>query len=359
MVEIFVFGDVEMGAGTISDDFISDKAFSKVIKSAARRKGEVDLVLNGDTFDFIKISSTGEFGRITEEVSLEKLKRIHTAHPVVFDSLKEFSSQKGKKIYFIVGNHDQDLVFPKVQAYLKKHIGKVEFPGSNYVKHGVHVEHGHRHDVVNSANHPFSWHRGERVLNVPFGSAMVMGSFMDLKDEHPFLERIHSHKPLFRLYPPLVKKLTKRAITHFFQAMKHSLIDRSHPVAQWPSGLAKELYRRWKQNDWGVPDASNRLDMHHLPRLCVLGHKHITKVRKGETTVVLPDTWRDEYTLEGKTGWLKAKRKQYVHILMNKEKLDWKLVHVPINRSIWRFKDVIKDERKYIALAAQEEGYKN
>lgn len=359
MVQLFVFGDIEMGAGNISDDFISDRALSRVIDAAAKRKDKVELILNGDTFDFIKVPSSAETGRITEDISLSKIKLIHTAHKRVFESLKAFNKKPNKKVYFLLGNHDQDLVFPRVQQYLKKQLGPVEFPGTHYNKGGVHIEHGHLHDVVNRADQPFTWHRGERVLSVPYGSAMVMSSFVDLKEEHPFLERIHSHKVMFRLYPPLVGKLTKRSWQHFFLALKYAVTDRSHPMAKFPSGIVKELYRRWKESDWGVPDASRRIDLRNLPRLCVLGHKHITKIKKGETTIVLPDTWRDEYILEGNTGWLRPKRKHYVHIQLENNNLSWNLVHVPIKRSIWRFKDILKDERKYIALAAQEEGFKS
>ena len=52
--EIIVIGDIEMGAGTLTDDFISDKYLVKLINSLTRKKHPVDFVLNGDTFDFLK-----------------------------------------------------------------------------------------------------------------------------------------------------------------------------------------------------------------------------------------------------------------------------------------------------------------
>src|SRR3989339_732542 len=54
--EIIVLGDIEMGAGNLTDDFISDKALSELILELVKRPHPVDLVLNGDTFDFLKCS---------------------------------------------------------------------------------------------------------------------------------------------------------------------------------------------------------------------------------------------------------------------------------------------------------------
>ena len=50
-------GDIEMGAGNLTDDFISDKSLSNVILEQSRKDHPVALVLNGDTFDFLKCPS--------------------------------------------------------------------------------------------------------------------------------------------------------------------------------------------------------------------------------------------------------------------------------------------------------------
>src|SRR3989344_3896895 len=109
--QIIVFGDVEFGAGTVTDDFISDSTFAKVIRSL---KGPVDLILNGDTFDFLKCPlKDGTYPlQVTEAMSLEKLEQVLNAHPKVIQALAVFTKGKNHKLYFNFGNHDLDLAFP-------------------------------------------------------------------------------------------------------------------------------------------------------------------------------------------------------------------------------------------------------
>ena len=53
MKEIVILGDIEIGGGNLTDDFISDNAFYELVNSYCSKKNPVDLVLNGDTFDFL------------------------------------------------------------------------------------------------------------------------------------------------------------------------------------------------------------------------------------------------------------------------------------------------------------------
>src|SRR3989338_11662020 len=97
--EIIILGDIELGAGTLTDDFISDEALSGLILDLSKQEHPIDLVLNGDTLDFLKCpyieNDNKTYPRhITEEVSLNKLVGIYKAHKKVFDALKEFCQKK-------------------------------------------------------------------------------------------------------------------------------------------------------------------------------------------------------------------------------------------------------------------------
>src|SRR3989344_2456408 len=99
--EIIVIGDIEMGAGNLTDDFIADRKLSSLILELAKRRHPVDLVLNGDTFDFLKSPSqlqphTKYPRHITKEISLAKLQLIYNAHKPVFEAWKKFASSKNK-----------------------------------------------------------------------------------------------------------------------------------------------------------------------------------------------------------------------------------------------------------------------
>ncbi|RMD58144.1 hypothetical protein D6825_01845, partial [Candidatus Woesearchaeota archaeon] len=77
-MRVIVLCDVELGGGTITDDFISDNALSGLILKLAKSDEKTELVFNGDTFDFLKCPSRlnpPEYPiKITPKVSLEKLK---------------------------------------------------------------------------------------------------------------------------------------------------------------------------------------------------------------------------------------------------------------------------------------------
>ena len=99
--EIISLGDVEMGAGNLTDDFISDRLLAELIIELCKRPHEIDLVFNGDTFDFLKcpyfkVNQLSYPRHITEDISLNKLNLIYHAHNKVFRALKKFF--KNKKI---------------------------------------------------------------------------------------------------------------------------------------------------------------------------------------------------------------------------------------------------------------------
>jgi len=138
--EIIVIGDVELGSGNLTDDFISDRALSTLLVSLGQKSHPVDLVMNGDTFDFLKCpfykDGKATYPRhITKEISLMKLQNIYRAHERVFKAWKEFVSHPKNNLYFTVGNHDHELVYPEVQEDIKVLLGGTEnihFPGLVY-----------------------------------------------------------------------------------------------------------------------------------------------------------------------------------------------------------------------------------
>ena len=147
--EIIVLGDIEMGAGNLTDDFISDNALSELIRELSQRSHPVDLVLNGDTFDFLKcpylLHNKLTYPRhITQEISLAKLNLIHRAHQKVFKALKKFTDKKQHQLFFTIGNHDFDLLYKEVQKEIKKLLGNNQniYFCTKYQYSGVYIGHG-------------------------------------------------------------------------------------------------------------------------------------------------------------------------------------------------------------------------
>src|SRR3989338_1192213 len=198
--EVFVFGDIEIGGGTLTDDFIMDRELSKLFLKFSAIKTPVDLVLNGDTFDFLKCpvmrQGTFDYPRyVSADISIEKLESMQRAHPAFFSSLTKFVHNKDHRLFFIIGNHDQDLFFTKVQRRIKKTLGAKKdnvFFVMHYHEHDVYVEHGQQYDFINKVNlkRVFLNYQGEKILNFPWIELALISKFMSLKEEHPFLERI-------------------------------------------------------------------------------------------------------------------------------------------------------------------------
>ncbi len=371
--EIIILGDIEMGGGTLTDDFISDKALCGLIDSLTKKKHPVDLILNGDTFDFLKcpyiINNVSAYPRhITSEISLAKLRLIHNAHSVVFESLKNFVAKNKNQLYLIIGNHDADLVYPEVQSEIRKILqssSNIFFPFS-YSRHGVHAEHGHQYDFLNRVDedHLFLRYKGQRILNIPWVALGIISRFMTIKEEYPLMERIVPKPAIFSHRKTVVKIIHRQAINYFLKSsLYYPIRYYDDPTYTFPKELFREFYRRFKKVHWEVDDIVETFKKKRKKHLrnnsvYVLGHVHKRYLEElGDVTIIHPDTWRDEYHMDIKTRMLTPKAKRYVQVTLDERGIKGcQIVEVPLKRSALHFDDVIRDEKKYIALAEREEG---
>ena len=369
--EIIVIGDIEMGAGNLTDDFISDQALSELIHSLKARPHPVDLVLNGDTFDFLKCPSqltphTLYPRHITKHISLAKLKLIYKAHTPVFQALKEFVAEPGKTVYFTLGNHDPDIVYPEVQQEIQQLLGNSErviFSGLHYQSHDVHVEHGHQYDFLSAVNFDklFLKHKGESILNLSFVTFGLISAFMNYKEQYPFMERIFPRPELLTHHRVIARKMNRHTIGYFLKSLVYYPFRfYSDPTYSFPSGLFRELYKRLRTLHWDVDNiASHVLRKRKLKnKIIVLGHIHEKRIVRGKNRIVIhPGSWRDEYDFQRKTRELIPRSKRYVQILVENGKSVHHIIDLPLKRSIFYFDDVVKDEVSHIKRAAQEENF--
>lgn len=370
--EIIVMGDIEMGAGNLTDAFISDRALAEVIRSLAQKETPVDLVLNGDTFDFLKCPSqivpTTVYPRhITKTVSLAKLELIYHAHRSVFDAVKEFVSVPNHLVYFILGNHDQDLVYPEVQQEIQRLLGNTEqvvFPGLHYEQHQVYVEHGHQYDFLFQMNYQniFLKHKGDSILNFPFVTFGLIDEFMRLNEQHPFLERIFPRPALLTHHRVIAREVNKRTMGYFLKSLLYYPFRfYSDPTYTFPTNIIRQLFRRIKTLNWDVDDITSifrKKAKLTRNKIYVLGHIHEKYLQKKKNQVIIhPGSWRDEYDFNPKTRELLPRMKRYVTITVTNNQPTYQLIDLPLHRSIFGFDDVLRQEKKYIQLAGQEEGY--
>ena len=373
--KVIVFGDTELGAGTITDDFIADKLLAKIINYYSLSEEQIDLVFNGDSFDYLKcpkiINNKATYPRhITAEISLHKTRLILSAHIEVIDALRNFGIKSNHHIYYLYGNHDPDLKFPEVQRLIKKELETkdIHFQYS-YTKPGLHIEHGDAYDILHQQKNPahFVKYRGKKILNLPFVSYALIDKFMVIKEANPFLERIKPESELYKHHPEIAKIIKKKTVSYFMKSIfYYPLRHPQDPTYRLPVGLFEQFITRMRAQKLYVEsviplfrakNASELKEAHH-PGIYILGHRHDFIIEKdGEHTIMHPDTWRDEYKLHPHTKLLTPKDKHYIEVTKNNQTWKYKLHTIKSKRGAMDFNYVTKHQIEAAKQAAKEEEY--
>src|SRR5215467_4506676 len=119
---------------------------------------DVELIINGDCFEFMFMEPYQDQGIALPEAALSKLERVIEGHREFFDTLRGFISQTGRQVSFISGNHDVELAFREVQQRIVEAIcdkpglkERVSFCESYFYRPlpDIHIEHGNQHDFWN------------------------------------------------------------------------------------------------------------------------------------------------------------------------------------------------------------------
>lgn len=254
-----------------NEDFFQDVPFAQLIAHHARLSRDPEathfyqkpwrLVINGDLFDFLQVTSlppegetltavTGKkyhhelsaneqlYGLGTEEKAIVwKLETIAAGHPLFFQALGWFLAHPGNQIILMRGNHDVEIAWEGVQARLRSLLaeayetwaksynsehplprlddmpltlpadtvtGQVRFPKKFlYQRDLFYIEHGCQYDPVNFFN-DFADPRlidekgqVQERIELPEGSLFVRYFFNDVEAIHPFADNF---KPITRYF---------------------------------------------------------------------------------------------------------------------------------------------------------------
>ncbi|MEC7752209.1 MAG: metallophosphoesterase [Myxococcota bacterium] len=212
-----ILSDLHLGEGHQQgrpnplDDFTEDARFAELLDhwgDQATEERPVELILNGDIVDLLKVRVRGIFPEVVDEAcALTKLERIIEGHSMCFDALKRFSASPFRRIVYLPGNHDIDLVFPMVAerirlamsadpSYNNVHIIR-DTPVLYLDDTGVIITHGHQAEAANAFNydHLFIDQAGPPVLNLPWGSFFVLSVINRFKERRPHLDRVRPFAP--------------------------------------------------------------------------------------------------------------------------------------------------------------------
>ncbi len=202
---VLVLSDLHLGRGkfltngqlNILEDFDEDDRFVEFLeyyRTGKHYSTKVHLVLNGDILNTIQIDVEGVFTHIIDEDhSCRALDLIHKGHLLFFEALKIFLNTPNKEITYIIGNHDASMAFEKAQERFQEIVGpEVKFCFQlNY--HGIHIEHGHRFEVINTVAPDKYYLDGplnKKILNLPWGSLFCIMVLPRLKKERPYIDRV-------------------------------------------------------------------------------------------------------------------------------------------------------------------------
>jgi len=272
-----------------SKDFFFDQDFAHFLIHLNQKTlgAPVELILNGDNFDFDAVMTlpaepyfhvswlerkAGLYPR--PERARFKMEFIIKEHPIFFSALRDFIL-RGNKIVLIIGNHDIELHFQEVQNVLIKSLDLPSFLKDKFViipwfyvsGADTLVEHGNQYDpycVFENPVNPFVYGRNFKTILLPFGDMtcryMVngMGYFnphvdsnyiMDLKGYVKFFFKyVVKTQPLlmltwfWRSMVTLILVLYERFFLHS-QSLGHALEARVQYIAKVSQVTPSQVYQ--------------------------------------------------------------------------------------------------------------------
>lgn len=193
------------GMNSLEEFYFGDKLveFIHYYSSGIYKDYEVELIINGDFLNFLQVDYHGHFLTvITENVALDVLKSIVSGHQKVFKALADFAASPLRNITYVVGNHDQAMLWPACRAYFNSVLGTaVRFKNIVYFFDGVHIEHGHMHEAANRLNPKKFFLKkdlAEPILNLPFGSHFFVELVLKVKEKYPYVDKIRPFSKMLR-----------------------------------------------------------------------------------------------------------------------------------------------------------------
>ena len=213
-----VVSDLHMGTGVRKgmfnplEEFYEDERFAEWLNyysQVAYPDIEIELILNGDIFDLLKIPLNNRWiDEITPEISAEKMRLCLSGHPIFCQAIKEFLERKDTKLTIIPGNHDFELVLPQTQKVFLEYCAtsetkdKVQFitkTDTYYLPEGIQIRHGHCLEATNRTDmkKPLKYRKGKPpILKLSWGAIFVLKVLAPAKFERYHIDHIY---PLARL----------------------------------------------------------------------------------------------------------------------------------------------------------------
>lgn len=289
-----VISDLHLGKGRILEGgglnpleefYYGEKLveFIHYYSSGIYRDYEVEMIINGDFLNFLQVDYKGHYLTvITESISIEVLKSIIAGHPRVFKALSDFASHPAHSITYVIGNHDQAMLWPACRLYFNQALGaNVKFKNLIYFFDGVHIEHGHMHEAANRFDpKKFFLRRDlpEPILNLPFGSHFFIEHVLKIKENYPHVDKIRPFSKMLRwgLFNE-TKLMLKSFFSTIFYFLKNLFVKNPHRPWSFRSLLDIVLESAIFPD---LSDAAKKVLTDERVHTVIFGHNHVYTYRQ-------------------------------------------------------------------------------
>lgn len=239
-----IVSDLHLGAGDRADDFTADEEFASFVRQYVRDGEPVELILAGDTFEFlqVRLPGVGDYD-FSATVSAQRLSAILAAHSLCVSALREFVARSGNQLTLLIGNHDFELHYASAKQVLQRALGVPDHDSrlrfaTTYEGGGIYLEHGNQFDSWNTFVHfggisqPFEVVRGTRVvkdvINPLEEDALDVATLIDnVKPTSAFLWYMLS---LPRLRSPQSRRYVTRGLLRMFRTVALPTVYSAKPV---------------------------------------------------------------------------------------------------------------------------------
>lgn len=307
-----VISDLHLGTGMRRgqlnpfEDFVHDDRFADLLAFYDAQAGddtELELILNGDIFDLLKVQIGGKWPtEITEEVAVEKLRQCLDGHPVFVRALRDVLAKPHRRLTYLPGNHDLDMWFGAPQELFRRYVApgaasdRVRFltaTDTYYLPEGIQIRHGHQLERIHRVDYGRMTRKrrdGKEVLELPWGSLWIMEVMNPAKEERSYVDRI---QPLSRFLLGALVFDTWFAVKFIWRSTFHFLRRRVFTVRAWwerlrnlPNLLREEILALGGFDQAAVRAFTKVRGVHTL----IVGHSHGPRYRQLPNGKVLVNT---------------------------------------------------------------------
>lgn len=273
------------GTNSLEEFYYGEKLieFIDFYSSGTYRECDVELIINGDFLNFLQVDYRGHFLTvITETIALDVLKSIVKGHPGVFKALASFASKPGNSVTYVVGNHDQAMLWPACRNYLNNIIGSaIKFKNIVYYFDGVHIEHGHMHEAANRVDPKKFFLKkdlAEPILNLPFGSHFFVDLVLKIKENYPHVDKI---RPFSKMVRWALINETKIMLSSFFKLSWYFIktIFVKDPRRNWPfKRILQVMFESAIFPD--LSESAKKILNDERVHTVIFGHTHVYQYRQ-------------------------------------------------------------------------------